>query len=255
MVTTLPTSLAQAIDPVRLSLRAGIVPDAWQAELLRSSARQSILCCARQSGKSTTAATMATHQAVYVPDSLVLVLSPSLRQSVELYRKILDTYNALGADVPKPDEESSLRLELANGSRIVSLPAKESTIRGFSGAALLLVDEAARVDDAIYGAVRPMLAVSQGRIVLMSTPFGRRGFFHREWTEGGADWHRVRVPAAECSRIPADWLAAERRRIPSWFAQQEYDCEFVDDQDQMIATDVVRAALDRTILPLEVTLP
>lgn len=255
MVTTMPAALAHALDPVRLSIRAGITPDAWQAELLRSSARQSILCCSRQSGKSTTAATMATHQAVYAPGSLVLVLSPSLRQSQELYRKILDTYNALGADVPKPDEESSLRLELANGSRIVSLPAKESTIRGFSGAALLLVDEAARVDDAIYGAVRPMLAVSQGRIVLMSTPFGRRGFFHKEWTEGGADWCRVRVTASQCARIPADWLAAERRRIPDWFARQEYGVEFVDDQDQMIATDVVRAALDRTILPLEVTLP
>jgi len=255
MATALPQALAQALDPVKLSLRAGIVPDAWQAELLRAPARQSILCCSRQSGKSTTAATLATHQAVYAPGSLVLVLSPSLRQSVELYRKILHTYNALGPDVPKPEEESSLRLELANGSRIVSLPAKESTIRGFSGAALLLVDEASRVDDAIYGAVRPMLAVSQGRIVLLSTPFGKRGFFHKEWDEGGPDWHRVRVPAAECARIPSDWLAAERRRIPSWFAQQEYDCEFIDDQDQMVPTDVVRAALDRTVLPLEVSLP
>ena len=255
MTTTLPTALAQAIDPVRLSLRAGVTPDAWQAELLRSPSRQSILCCSRQSGKSTTSATMATHQAVYVPGSLVLVLSPSLRQSVELYRKIVDVYAALEGEVVKPEESSALRLELANGSRIVSLPAKESTIRGFSGAALLLVDEAARVDDAIYGAVRPMLAVSQGRIVLMSTPFGKRGFFHREWTEGGADWHRVRVTAAECPRIPPDWLAAERRRIPDWFARQEYDVEFVDAEDQLIATDVIRAALSPHITPLEVTLP
>ena len=198
---------------------------------------------------------MATHQAVYAPDSLVLVLSPSLRQSQELYRKILDTYNALGVDVPKPEEESSLRLELQNGSRIVSLPAKESTIRGFSGAAMLLVDEAARVDDAIYAAIRPMLAVSQGRIVLMSTPFGRRGFFHKEWTDGGPDWDRVRITAEQCARIPPDWLADERRRIPDWLFRQEYGVEFIDDETQMIPTDIIRAALSPHITPLEVLLP
>ncbi|MDQ3175559.1 MAG: hypothetical protein M3Q91_17935, partial [Acidobacteriota bacterium] len=85
--------------------------------------------------------------------------------------------------------ESALELEFSNSSRIVALPGKESTIRGFSGVSLLIVDEASRVPDELYQAVRPMLAVSGGDIVLLSTPFGKRGFFHHEWTEGGADWH------------------------------------------------------------------
>jgi hypothetical protein len=85
-------------------------------------------------------------------------------------------------------------MELANGSRIEALPGTEKTIRGFSGVNLLLVDEASRVDDALYFAVRPMLAISGGRLLLLTTPFGRRGIFYEEWTGDGA-WERYEVPA------------------------------------------------------------
>jgi hypothetical protein len=73
--------------------------------------------------------------------------------------------------------EPSLRLELENGSRIVSLPGKQDTVRGFSGVRLLVVDEAARVPGELYFAVRPMLAVSGGRLLALSTPFGTVRWF------------------------------------------------------------------------------
>ena len=57
------------------------------------------------------------------------------------------------------------------------LPGGEDTVRGFSGVRLLIVEEAARVPDETYFASRPMVAMSGGRIILMSTPAGRRGFF------------------------------------------------------------------------------
>lgn len=243
MGSSLAADLALALDPVRLAARAGIVADPWQADVLRSPARQVVMLCSRQSGKSTISAILASHQAIYRPGSLVLVLSPSLRQSQELYRKIRETYGALAGAVPEPVEESALRLELANGSRIVSLPGKEATIRGFSGAALLLVDEASRVPDALYQAVRPMLAVSGGRIVLLSTPFGKRGFFHHEWTEGGDGWHRAKVTAYDVPRIPRPWLEAERQRIGAWWFAQEYLCEFVETDDQVFTHDDIQAAL------------
>ncbi len=244
------TDLALALDPVRLAARAGLDPDPWQADLLRADTRQAILLCSRQSGKSTTTAILATHQAVYTPSSLVLLLSPSLRQSQELYRKVRDVYAAVGGDVPRPSEESALRLELANGSRVVSLPGKEATVRGFSGVALLIVDEASRVPDALYQAVRPMLAVSGGRLVLLSTPFGKRGFFHQEWSAGGLGWKRVKVTAADCPRIPADWLAAERATIGDWWFDQEYDCEFKDAVDSYFRGEDIEAMASADIRPL-----
>ncbi len=77
-------------DAVLMANRAGIVPDAWQSDLLRSDAKQMILLCSRQSGKSTVSSILAIHEAIYQPNSLILLLSPSLRQSQELFRKLKD---------------------------------------------------------------------------------------------------------------------------------------------------------------------
>src|SRR5207244_10168632 len=140
-----------------------------------------------------------------------------LRQSQELFRKVKETLGSLGTSAAPIVQESALSLELANGSRILSLPGKEATVRGYSNVALLVVDEAARVPDPLYQAVRPMLAVSGGRIILLSTPFGKRGFFHHEYTEGGPGWERVRVTAHDVPRIEPVWLAAERDRIGDWW--------------------------------------
>jgi len=241
--------LACALDPVQLARRAGITPDPWQAGLLRSQERQIAMLCARQSGKSTVAALLTVHEALYRPPALTLMLAPALRQAQELFRAARGLYRALG-DVSAVEEESALRLELANGSRIVSLPGSEATVRGYGDVAMLIIDEAARVPDELYAAVRPMLAVSGGRLVLLSTPFGKRGFFWREWSEGGVGWVRVRVTAAECPRITRAFLEQERASIGDWWYRQEYGCEFVDPLDSAFATDDVRAALDPAVTPL-----
>src|SRR5947207_263819 len=110
--------LARALDPVLLAERVGMSPDPWQAGLLRSNDRQVILLCSRQSGKSTSTAVLALHTALYQPGALVLLLSPSLRQSSELFRKVKDAYSCAGSDVCPVAEESALRLELANDARI-----------------------------------------------------------------------------------------------------------------------------------------
>ena len=196
------TDLALAINPVKFAQSSlGLDPDPWQRELLLSSEKRTILNCSRQSGKSTITAILALHHALNDPGALVLVLSPSLRQSGELFKKVMGFYKDVGRPIAS-ETETALTLQLHNKSRIVSLPGKEQTVRGFSGVSLLIVDEAARVADELYYAIRPMLAVSQGRLILLSTPFGKRGFFFNEWTdlEKSADMEEnqdnsIRVPA------------------------------------------------------------
>ena len=245
----LAADLALALDPVRLAERAGLVPDPWQAQVLRSTAPRVLLNCSRQSGKSTVSAVLAMHTALYQPGSLTLLLSPSERQSKELFRKVLDCYLAAGRPEP-PESETTLWLELENGSRVIALPGSEASIRGFSGVTLLVVDEASRVADELYYAVRPMLAVSGGRLIALSTPWGRRGWWHREWTEGGDGWERVEVPATACPRIPTTFLEEERRALPEFVFAQEYGCEFRETIDQLFSYDDVMGTLSDDVAPL-----
>jgi hypothetical protein len=235
-------------DPAALMALAGMDPDPWQAKLLRSDATRMLLLCSRQAGKSCVAASLALRTALLEPGSLTLLLSPSLRQSGELFLKVLAQYGGLGRPVP-PAAESALRLQLVNGSRVVSLPGDEETIRGFSGVALLVIDEAARVQDALYCAVRPMLAVSQGRLVALSTPFGKRGWFHDEWP-GNAPWERVRITAEQCPRITPAFLAEERRALGDRWYRQEYECSFEDTVGAVFAYADIQAALNDDVRPL-----
>jgi hypothetical protein len=238
-------------DAVLMAARAGITPDSWQADLLRSDAKQMILNCSRQSGKSTISAVLAIHEAIYAPGSLTLLLAPSLRQSQELFRKVKDIFVALQSPyTPQIAEESALRLELDNGSRIVSLPGTEQTVRGFSSVGLLVVDEAATCEDALFFSIKPMLAISKGRIILLSTPRGKRGFFFDVWTSPGADWNRTRITARECPRISEQWLERERQAMPDFWFRQEFLCEFAETIDSVFSYDDIQSALDSSIKPL-----
>jgi hypothetical protein len=224
--------------------QAGLSADPWQAEVLRSAARRMLLLCARQTGKSTTIAVLALHQAIYRARSLILLLSPSLRQSSELFLKVMSILEALPRQ-PRLHSRSAVTLQLANGSRIISLPSSEGTIRGYSGASLLIIDEASRVADDLYATVRPMLATSAGRLICLSTPWGKRGFFYEAFANCDPSWARFTVTGDQCPRITSEFLEEERRTLNAqWFAQ-EYFCEFISPVSQVFDRDTVMAAFDK----------
>jgi hypothetical protein len=227
----------------------GFVLDAWQEKVLSWQGNRLLLNCCRQSGKSTACAILGLHRAMYFPRSLILLVSPTLRQSSELFKKVSEFLSALSVK-PELSEDNRLSLQMKNGSRIVSLSSKEANIRGYSGASLIIIDEASRVLDNLYLAIRPMLAVSGGQLICLSTPFGRRGFFYNEWKTGGESWERIRVTAADCPRISSDFLAEERRTMPTLWYSAEYDCLFTDTITQVFATDLIAQAINYDLKPL-----
>ena len=236
----LARDFARALDTALIMQDCGLAADPWQQGALRSEAKKALWLVSRQGGKSTTAAARALGKALYEPPALLL-LSPSLRQSQELFRKV----NELRRDLegaPKPSAESALRCEFSNGSRIVSLPGTESTIRGFSGVDLLLLDEAARIDDELIAAVRPMLATKNGAMVALTTPAGKRGWFYDVWSEPG-DWEKVEVSAPECPRISPEWLEAERHEMAAWQFEQEYFVKFHDPDEAVFGLGLIRGAV------------
>ena len=217
-------AFALALDPSLIFQAMGLAADPWQQELLLSTDRQVLLNCSRQAGKSRTVSALTLHTALFTPNSLSLILSPSQRQSAEIFRKVMEGYNALRRPI-KATYETQLKLELENGSRIVCLPGREETIRSFGGVALLVIDEAARVSDDLYRSVRPMLAISQGRLIALTTPFGQRGWFYREWDGDGA-WKRVKITWDKCPRITPEFIAQEMQSLGENWVRQEYRCEF-----------------------------
>ena len=239
---------AVAEDRLEFANALGIVPDSWQQEFLRSDSPRVLLNCARQSGKSTMAGIVALHKSLVAPGSLVLILAPAERQAKELFSKVAEAYHALGHVIPA-ESYRKLGMELTNGSRIEALPGTEKTVRGFSGVDLLIVDEASRVADELYFSVRPMLAISGGRLMLLSTPYGKRGVFFEEW-DRGEGWERYEVPAADCPRIRASFLEEERMALPAWIYRQEYECSFEETEDQVFSHDLVSAAITDEVTPL-----
>jgi len=230
-----------------------VVLDDWQVSALRSSSKQSLWNIHRQSGKSTVAAWKALHMAIYREKSLILMVSPSERQSSELFRKFDGAYDLLEAP-PERVEDKALSCTLSNGSRVVALPGIEDTIRSYSSVSLIVEDEASRVPDDLYVAIRPMLAISQGSILLMSTPNGKLGHFFKTWDDNvdpetfqarpGSAWEAVRIQADQCKRISKAWLDNERLNMIDQKYRQEFMCEFCDIEGAVFDSDLFRSLID-----------
>ena len=226
----------------------GIQLDELQSRVLESPTRRGILNCTRQWGKSTVTAAKAVYEACTKPESLTIVVSPTARQSGEFVRKASAFVRRLGLKA-RGDGDNEISLLFPNRSRIVGLPGTEATVRGFSAVSLLLVDEASRVSDDLYIAIRPMLAVSGGALWLISTPYGKRGFFYETWANGGPQWERIRVPASECPRTAPEHLRDERAAMGDRRFLQEYGCEFGATEDGMFDRDVAEQAFDDAFEP------
>ncbi len=225
-----------------------MILDSWQVEALESTDSEILLNVARQVGKSTVTAHIAVNQAINDP-GLILAASPSQRQSGELFRKILGILKSMD---PAPEFviETATQIELDTGARIVALPGTMTTIRGFSAPKLVLIDEAAWVTEELYGTLRPMLAVSGGRLIALSTPWGRRGWWFNAWEYEGADWRRFRVPASECPRISKAWLEKERTRLGPLRFASEFECNFVDTNDSFFPSKLIEAAVSSEVKAL-----
>jgi hypothetical protein len=228
---------------------AGLTADPWQQSFLRSPSRRALLLCCRGAGKSTAAAALALVDAILTQGALVLILSPSERQSCEMALKVRNYYHAAGQPVGAL-KETELELRLQNGSRIVALPGTERTVRSYQGVHRLIIDEAARVPDDLYRSVRPMVGVSGGSILALSTPFGRRGWFFDAWQQSRAAWQKIAVSARECPRLTHAFLAEEREALgPRWYAQ-EYELSFEADTGAALDPAAVAAAFRTDVKPL-----
>lgn len=231
----------------------GLVLDDWQIQMLDSPAKRICLNIHRQGGKSTMSSLICLHTALFKKGSLSLIIAPALRQSQENFRKIRSFIDQLPS-VPAFDESTKLSLQFETGSRILCLPGGNDgkTIRGFSRPDVIVEDEAAQCSDDLHYAIMPMMATyPECRYVMASTPFGQRGHYYKTWTENQA-WEKFTLRASDNPRISKEYLSEMKATIGPYMYAQEFECEFVASDTQLISHESILKAHDSTIPIIEI---
>lgn len=243
-------NLRYELDPVEMFTDLVGDPDPWQREALRSYAagtKRMLWLASRQAGKSSVASILGLWTALYNPGSLVLMVSPSLPQSQELFRKSVQGYRDLGQPVGV-EAASALRLEMSNGSRIVALPGSSTTTVGYTSD-LVLLDEAMRTSSELVESVLPTVAVSGGSVVALSSAGPAVGWFHGLWSRGDIDdhWKRFTATADDVPRITEEIIQEALLTRGPRYTDREFFCQWSADDDAFLPPDMVDSIFAREV--------
>lgn len=218
--------------------------DNWQKKILtdKSKRKQWLVVSGRQQGKSTLGSIICLHVMLAKPGSTSIAVSRSHQQAKELLRRIEQAYYALPEKArPERTDDSKYKIELANNSRVISIPTNEDTARGWSVDGVLLLDEAARCDRSILSALEPSLAVGGGDVYLLTTPNGQNWFYDL-WEAKDTSWKRMSIKAKDNPRIDPRWLADKKATMPNYEYASEFECSFVEVENQVFGSRLVRDA-------------
>ena len=239
---TLDSLTAPAItDPVAwVEERLGFGLDPWQRALLIDDHQRLLLCCPRQSGKSTIVAARTAYLMVSRPSIRIVALAPTIRQSAMLAAKT--------ADVLRDESlvtETATKLVLANSSTLDALPGDQpKTVRGAT-ADVVLIDEASRVRDELVVAALPMVAATAGSITMLSTPAGAAGAFFDAWTSDEDEWLRSQVTLADVNHYSEKTIKTMRRRLGERMFSQEFENRFLDAPGALFSAEDINALFSR----------
>jgi hypothetical protein len=215
--------IAYRFDPVTWVREVlGVEPSAWQAEFLRAPRGSSLLALtARQVGKTTAAAWAMAHTALYVSNSLSVVACPAQRQSGEAVRRVRAIVVKTGA---KLKSDNVYGLELENGSRVLALPSSDDSVRGLTVDGWIIADEAARLDNDLIAAIRPMRARQpKARLAMLSTAWSRTDPFWTAWASDDPSWIRLKATAdIDATLFAEGFLERERRALGEDDFKREY---------------------------------
>ena len=217
-------------------------PDAFQTEIMTESNSRIMILGPRQTGKSTAVAVRVLFEAMAHDDALILLASASGRQSGQIMEKARKMAQSLDCQTFPPPSKCD-GFTLVNGSQIVSLPDSQETIRGFSAPRLIVVDEAAFASPEVFKALEPMLSVSAGTIILLSTPNGQTGYFYEQWHAEPSHWARIRGTLEGCPRMKPEAIEAIRKGMAREDFEQEFECKFIAPGGQFISRETFRKCL------------
>ena len=215
-------------------------PAGKQAEVLDTDAKYLILCCNRQWGKTTTIAIKALHHALNTPDQTIVILSRTKHQAAILINRASVFTNRLNIRLRRV-MGFPFSIQLPNGSNIIAVAHSGDTSVG-NTANILIVDEAALVQDAVYWSVAASVSRTHGKIWIMSTPRRQAGFFYNIWHDENRKWHRIFSDINDCPEIDPDYLEMQKAADPIRY-RQDFLCEFIQPADRLTDAETVRRML------------
>ena len=228
------------------------IPSAKQAEILDIDAKYMILCCNRQWGKTTTIAIKSLHRALTIANHSIVIISRTKLQAGILIDRACNFAAMLGIKIRRAMGQR-LSLKLPNGSSIIAVPHTMDTSVG-NTANVLVVDEAALVQDKVYGSVSPFVARTHGAIWLLSTPRRQAGFFYNIWHNKDTRWHRVLSTIADCPEIDREYLEMQREADPTSY-RQDFLCEFIQPAKRLVTNEMMEGMINHNLEPWQIVRP
>jgi len=217
-------------------------PFAYQEKLLTDKSNRIIACMGRQTGKTTTIAAKAIHYAYTNPNTTTLIITPSLRQSMIMFDKILTLTHQNPLLTKSITRKTRTIIQLTNNSQIIALPCSEHLLRGYT-ANLTICDEAAFIPEQIITEIIfPMLSTTKGTAIFLSTPWGQNHFFHKAYTNPQYSTHKTK--SNENPLIPQQFLQEMQQNMTKEAYKREYEAEFTEDTNTYFPQDLIRKTIE-----------
>jgi len=230
-------------DPILFAeLLLDFNPFNYQRNLLIDKSKRIVACMGRQSGKTTTIATKAIHYAYTHPEATILIVSPSLRQSMIMFDRIISLTYRNQILTKSITRKTRTIIQLTNKSQLIALPCSENLLRGYT-ANLVILDEAAFMpEEIITEIIFPMLSTTNGAAIFLSTPWGRDHFFYRAFTNPEYSVHKIK--SSECPLIPPQFLEEMRQNMTEEAYRREYEAEFTEAATCYFPQDLIRRCVE-----------
>jgi len=221
----------------------------YQAKLLRDQSKRIAVRMSRQAGKTTTIAIRAIWFAITHPRTLTLIVSPSLRQSMIMMDRVQEFIaripESLRRRIVLKQQRTVIRFR--NQSMIVALPNSPQLLRGYT-AHQVICDEAAffRDDELVfYNVLYPMLATTDGWLIVSSTPWGKDSVFYKMCQDPGFSKHVITWrEVVKAGLIKQDFIEEMRRQLPFERFQREFEAQFIEEANAYFPQDLIVKCID-----------
>ncbi len=237
----------------------------YQRAWVNDAARFKAGIWSRQTGKDFSSAEEIVADCQLRPKTTWLIAAPSERQSIESLAKCAEwaealKFAAVDAELERFAGPQSLlkasSISFPNGARIVAVPGRPDTVRGFSANVLLTEFAFFEDDEATWRAILPSitnpLRGGEKKMRVISTPNGKSGRFFKIVDENllnpregrKMSWavHRVTIHDAIAAGLPLDIeQIREGMDDPEGFSQ-EYECQFLDSSNVLLPYDIIALA-------------